>query len=160
MTRLIYFVWTTYLRLLLYLLHAESCHMHTMQIQINFRIHTAWTDGYTVRYYVKSGWCFFYGIWSSQIRLLGCAHWSWTALSPYMARGKYKDLAHFMSLGLGYYLYTEASGANPGTTADLLSPILTGGIPYCFSLATNMYGAGMGSVEILVQVVYICYANA
>ncbi|XP_045171625.2 MAM and LDL-receptor class A domain-containing protein 1-like [Mercenaria mercenaria] len=54
--------------------------------------------------------------------------------------------------GGGYYMYTE--GSQPRKTGDdaiLVSPPLPAGQDYCFSLATNMYGDTMGSIEVLTK---------
>lgn len=51
----------------------------------------------------------------------------------------------------GYYMYTEASGANPDETASLLSPVQPATTGKCLHFYYHMSGTGMGTLMVSIR---------
>ena len=61
----------------------------------------------------------------------------------------YYNILSPLSIGLGYYMYYEASGPNIGHTASLKIPAsLIQSQEYCLQFAYHMYGSNMGSLSV------------
>ncbi|XP_036454876.1 MAM domain-containing protein 2a isoform X1 [Colossoma macropomum] len=56
------------------------------------------------------------------------------------------------TLGVGYFMYIEASHMLPGQSTRLLSPELRGSVgPQCLTFFYHMYGSGTGTLSLLLQ---------
>lgn len=68
-------------------------------------------------------------------------------------------ILHHLSLylGSGYYIFVETSGGTSDTKGSFQSPELPIGQEACLNFWYSMYGADMGALDVIVEVIFFLF---